>query len=105
MLDFKENYFFSENPSYLSKDKLLEISNTLVKNSNLEDFLHSKEIIYGSSFVLIIFIKNLPVIKSTKLEEDLLNISENRQRNILIYGINDSSQKVGQILKNTKISL
>lgn len=31
----------------------------------------------------------------------LLNISENRQRNILIYGINDSSQKVGQILKNT----
>lgn len=31
----------------------------------------------------------------------LLNISENKQRNILIYGINDSSQKVSQILKNT----
>jgi len=31
----------------------------------------------------------------------LLNITENKQKNILIYGINDSSQKVSQILKNT----
>ena len=31
----------------------------------------------------------------------MLNITENKQKNILIYGINDSSQKVSQILKNT----
>lgn len=98
----------------------MRLYRSIIRYISLETYVKIIKATLVSSIIsaLIITHYNLPIPRSALLiyfviltgamyfirftaRNYLLNIKENQKKNILIYGINDSSQKVSDILKNT----
>ena len=73
---FNINPFHVTQLEELSEDKLNIISNKLILDANLEDFLYSKQIIFGSSFVLMILIIYLKDNSNEALGDNVRDIAE-----------------------------
>ena len=99
----------------------MRLYRSIIRYISIETYVKIMKATIVSSVIsaLLITYYNLPVPRSALLiyfviltgtmyflrftaKNYLLNIRENKQTNILIYGINDSSQKVSEILKNTR---
>ena len=98
----------------------MRLYRSIIRYISIETYVRivKATIISSAMSALLITFYNLPVPRSALViyfalltgvmyftrftaKSYLLNISEYQQKNILIFGINDSSQKVSDILKNT----
>lgn len=72
----KKNPFFSKEEANGDEALVINICNNLLKSGQISDLIHSKEIIFGSSFVLKYLVNFLEHNPETKLSDTCLNISE-----------------------------